>query len=191
MQAYREAEECPRPPPPSFLLCEKAKPPEILINFMKILLSGKKKVSERKDITSSIAQDYICYSVSNGQWKIARHLGLGTAVQYLTREVGTKLVSMLNCFGLCTSHARVHKLEITVCHIILQSTRLLPETVSADNNKFRYSIIFSISRSDRKHYNRATRVHKAVQLEAPERLLFERFVHTCPHNMLVNCLQRF
>ena len=32
--------------PPSFLLSEKAKPPEILINFVKILLAGNKKVSE-------------------------------------------------------------------------------------------------------------------------------------------------
>ena len=78
VQAYREAEEYPWPPLPSFLLRVKARPLEILINFVKILLSEKKKVSERKDRAS------ICYTVSNGQWKIARHLGLGTAVQHLT-----------------------------------------------------------------------------------------------------------
>ena len=84
IQAYQEAEECPWPPPTSFLQSEKAKPQEILINFMKILLAGEKKVSERKErIASSITQD-ICYSVSNGQWKVARHLALGTAVRHLT-----------------------------------------------------------------------------------------------------------
>ena len=49
MQAYREAEECLCPPLTSFLLSEKAKPPEILISFMKILLAGKKSLRTKRE----------------------------------------------------------------------------------------------------------------------------------------------
>ena len=45
-----------------------------------------------------------------------------------------ELVSMLNHFGHCISHTRVHELETAVCHNILQSTSLLPVSVSADSN---------------------------------------------------------
>ena len=76
--------------------------------------SQNKLLLSLRDRTSSITQDYICYTVSNGQWKIARHLGLCAAVQHL---IGSgELVSMLNCFGLCTSHASVNELQTAVCH---------------------------------------------------------------------------
>ena len=92
----------------------------------------KKKVSERKErIVSTSTQD-ICYSVSNGQWKMAKHLALGSAVKRLTET--TELVSMLNHFGHCIWHASILELETAVCHNNMQSTSLLPVSVSADSN---------------------------------------------------------
>ena len=117
--------------PPSFLLSEKAKPPEILINFVKILLAGKKKVSEQKAKIASTSTQDICYSVSNGQWKMAKHLTLGTAVRHLTESA--ELVSMLNHFGHCISHASILGMETAVYHNNMQSTSLLPVSVSADS----------------------------------------------------------
>ena len=97
---------------------------------MKILLAGKKKSQNGKRIASSITLD-ICYSVSNGQWKMARYLALGTAVRHLTGRA--QLVSVLNQFGHCISHASVLELETAVYHNNTQSTSLLPVSGSADS----------------------------------------------------------
>ena len=43
-----------------------------------------------------------------------------------------ELVSMLNDFGHCISHTSVLELETAVCHNNMQSTSLLPVSVSAD-----------------------------------------------------------
>ena len=63
---------------------------------------------------------------------MARHLALGTAVRHLTGSA--ELVSMLNHFGHCISHTSVLELETAVCRNILQSSNLLPVSVSADSN---------------------------------------------------------
>ena len=63
---------------------------------------------------------------------MAKHLALGSAVKRLTET--TELVSMLNHFGHCISHTSVLELETAECHNILQSTSLLPVSVSADSN---------------------------------------------------------
>ena len=63
---------------------------------------------------------------------MARHLALDTAVRHLTGNA--ELVSMLNHFGRCISYTSVLELETAECHNILQSTSLLPVSVSADSN---------------------------------------------------------
>ena len=62
---------------------------------------------------------------------MAKHLALRTAVRHLTESA--ELVSMLNHFGHCISHASVLELETAVYHNNTQSTSLLPESGSADS----------------------------------------------------------
>ena len=62
---------------------------------------------------------------------MAKHLALRTAVRHLTESA--ELVSMLNHFGHCISHASILELETAVCHNNMQSTSLLPVSVSADS----------------------------------------------------------
>ena len=62
---------------------------------------------------------------------MAEHLAFGTAVRHLTESA--ELASMLNHFGHCISHASIVELETAVCHNNMQSTSLLPVSVSADS----------------------------------------------------------
>ena len=62
---------------------------------------------------------------------MAKHLALRTAVRHLTESA--ELVSMLNHFGHCISHASVLELETAVYHNNTQSTSLLPVSGSADS----------------------------------------------------------
>ena len=63
---------------------------------------------------------------------MAKHLALGTAVRHLTESA--ELVSMLNHFGRCISYTSVLELETAECHNNMQSTSLLPVSVSADSD---------------------------------------------------------
>ena len=63
---------------------------------------------------------------------MARHLALGTAVRHLTESA--ELVSMLNHFGHCISHASIFELETAVYHNNMQNTSLVLVSVSADSN---------------------------------------------------------
>ena len=82
-QAYREAVEYPWLPLP-FLYCVKKQDLKSSSTSWKSSYLEKKSQNETREFILSLMT--ICYSVSNGQWKIARHLGLGrpTAVQHLT-----------------------------------------------------------------------------------------------------------
>ena len=68
IQTYREAEECPWPPPTSFLLSEKAKPPGIFINFMKILQAGKSQNEKKESLLLSLGISATLFQMVIGIW---------------------------------------------------------------------------------------------------------------------------
>ncbi|KAL8579435.1 hypothetical protein ACOMHN_026800 [Nucella lapillus] len=99
---------------------------------MKTVLSGKKAITEKKEVVaSSIAQD-MCYAVTNGTWKMPKHVLLGTAIRHLTGSA--EMISITNHFGHCISHSSVLELETDVCNSLLQSNSLLPATILKEDN---------------------------------------------------------
>ncbi|KAL8580465.1 hypothetical protein ACOMHN_001234 [Nucella lapillus] len=92
----------------------------------------KKAITEKKEVvSSSIAQD-MCYAVTNGTWKMPKHVLLGTAIRHLTGSA--EMISITNHFGHCISHSSVLELETDVCNSLLQSNSLLPATILKEDN---------------------------------------------------------
>ncbi|KAL8573826.1 hypothetical protein ACOMHN_019099 [Nucella lapillus] len=132
IDASRQSTHYPWPPSASFLLSDETKPPKSVLQFMKTVLSGKKAITEKKEVVaSSIAQD-MCYAVTNGTWKMPKHVLLGTAIRHLTGSA--EMISITNHFGHCISHSSVLELETDVCNSLLQSNSLLPATILKEDN---------------------------------------------------------
>ena len=113
----------PLPPSASFLLSELTKPPKSVLYFMKTVLSGKKAIMEKKDVVASS----ICYAVTNGTWKIPKHVLLGMAIRHLTGNA--EMISI-------TNHVAIVCLTAVSwsCNSLLQSNSLLPTKISKEDN---------------------------------------------------------
>ena len=100
---------------------------------MKTVLSESKSITEKKQrIAFSAAQD-ISYAVTNGCWKMPKHVVLGTAIHHLIGSA--EVISILNHFGHCILYCSVLELETTICLNLLQIATLLPSMIMKDNNQ--------------------------------------------------------
>ena len=85
-------------------------PPE-LTRFLEYVISGSNTAdcSEHvKRIILSIDQD-ICRGVSNGKWKMLKHVLLASTIRHLYR--GKKLMIIINWLGHCDSYNYICELE--------------------------------------------------------------------------------
>ena len=115
VQAYWKAEECLWPPLPSFLLSEEAKPPVILINFMKILLARKESLRTKRENRFYYHPGYLllCF-----KWSV--EYGQASCPWYRYPIIHRKCAinEHAESCGYCISHTCVLELETAVCHNI-------------------------------------------------------------------------
>lgn len=128
------------PWPPTATQCQDNKPPSFLLTFLSFLLCGKqnKCISAKSErIIQSYAQD-ICYAISQGEWKMAKHVLLGMTLRHMTGSA--QLITLLNRLGHCQSYSQVMELETAVCNQIISTESLLPMTISSSlNNVLHFS----------------------------------------------------
>ena len=102
-----------------------AQPPDLLLRFFKVLLTGQEnKVSEKVQREISLAQD-VLYCASNGRIKTAKHLCLGLGMKSLTGS--RKVVEILNRFGHAVSYNVVEGIETEAASSIAFKEKVVPD----------------------------------------------------------------
>lgn len=98
--------------------------PSSLSYFLKYIFSGKVKDTsiQVNRLVSSIGQD-ICRVVTNGDWKLPKHILLGMTIRHLYRS--KQLTTLLNRLGHCESHSFSAELETSIAKALDQSSSLL------------------------------------------------------------------
>ena len=98
--------------------------PSSLSHFLKFIFSGKVKDTSTQvnRLVSSIGQD-ICRVVTNGEWKLPKHIILCMTVRHLYRS--KQLTTLLNRLGHCESHAFSAELETSIAKAVEQTSSLL------------------------------------------------------------------
>ena len=115
-------------PPTANDIDEKDCIPEELDRFIKYVLAGKvDETSVQTDrLVSSIGQD-ICRAVTNGEWKLPKHILLTMALRHLYRS--KQLTTLLNRFGHCESHAFSIELETAIANALEKTSSLLTSQI--------------------------------------------------------------
>ena len=87
--------------------------PSSMSYFLKYIFSGKVNDTSTQvnRLVSSIGQD-ICRVVTNGEWKLPKHILLCMTVRHLYRS--KQLTTLLNRLGHCESHAFSAELETSI-----------------------------------------------------------------------------
>ena len=107
-----------------------------LAQFLSLVISGDeesgKKCVKTMRIVQSIGQD-ICRAVTNGEWKLPKHILLSTTVRHLYRS--RKLTTILNRLGHCESYDFTLELETAIAQAIDEcSTFLTPNILTGEAN---------------------------------------------------------
>lgn len=134
LDAKKSAYVTPWPPTATQLLSPENKPPAFLQDFLSHLIGGKQheKISGKfQRIVDSCAQD-ICYAITKGEWKMAKHVLLGMTLRHMTGSA--ELITLLNRLGHCQSYSQVMELDTALCNQLISVESLLPTTVSVNNN---------------------------------------------------------
>ena len=127
-KAYKNADDLPWPPKSDDLDLSSESLPAPLQRFMRIMLTGQDKTpSERAErILSSIGQD-LCRAVTNGQWKLSKHVLLCVSLRHLFRSA--QLVTILNRLGHCENTSFYSELEHAMLATIEETSSLLTDEV--------------------------------------------------------------
>ena len=96
-----ESEPMPWPPSAAWLLSGERRPPEILLTFLISIITGKPIKHANASTRSqryalSVAED-LCYTATNGDWIMPKHLTLPMTVRHLTGNA--EVVTILNRYG--------------------------------------------------------------------------------------------
>lgn len=130
--AFLESDDMPWPPSASFLQSEEISPPGILKHFLAYLVSGKsieQAFAMSETFINSCSQD-ICYAITQGQWKMPKHVLLGMTLRHLTGSA--EIVTIINHFGHCQSYSQILELETAMCNSISSSGNVLPATIDVN-----------------------------------------------------------
>lgn len=133
-QTYENSPTMPWPPSAEFLASDETKAPNLLCEFLSYVTSGKPlnvANDKVKRTVNSYAQD-LCYSITNGKWKMSKHLSLGMTIRHLTGSA--ELVTLLNRYGHCVSYSHLLELETAMCNKIKCNDQLLPSNISTTGN---------------------------------------------------------
>ena len=119
-------------PPPGHMLRDQTPPPQHLMKFMQLLLSGEKHLSDQKQrVATSLSHD-IMYAITNGQWMTCKHIMLGVSLWYLKGQV--EVITLLNRFGHCVSYTRVLEIMTAVYLRVKEHIGPLPPHIVTHNN---------------------------------------------------------
>lgn len=136
LKAHRECTELPWPPTADDMKLNAANLlPADLIRFLSLLISGKEEneTSEKvKRTVSSIGQD-LCRAVSEGTWKLPKHVLLCMTVRHLFRS--KQLTTILNRLGHSESYDFGLEMETALAKALDEvSTHLTPQIVKGEGN---------------------------------------------------------
>lgn len=136
LRAFRESKDLPWPPiaDDMELSSEKLLPPD-LVRFLSMVMAGKEDVetSEKmKRLVFSIGQD-LCRAVSEGKWKLPKHVLLCVTVRHLFRS--KQLTMILHRLGHSESYDFGLELETALAKALDEvSTYLTPQIVTGEGN---------------------------------------------------------
>ena len=128
-----ESQPMPWPPSANFLQSDTISPPQILLDFLDQVVTGKKQhdpCGRTRRIVKSFAED-ICYAASRGQWMMPKHLLLGMTLRHLTGSA--EIISLIHRFGHCASYTSLLELETAMCKSAERDT-VLPKTIDPERN---------------------------------------------------------
>jgi hypothetical protein len=133
---YHNSPEMPWPPSASYLNSDAMKPPEVLTDFITMVITGKNRSSQktnRTQVTSeSIAED-LCSAATRSRWKLPKHLLLAMSLRHLTGSA--QIITMINRYGHCRSYSQIMEVETAMAQQIQQEYTLLPCNISTTGNK--------------------------------------------------------
>jgi hypothetical protein len=136
LKAFRESKDLPWPPTTDDMeLCsENLLPPE-LIRFLTMVMTGEEdvEISEKFErLVFSIGQD-LCRAVSEGRWKLPKHMLLCMTVRHLFRS--KQLTNILHRLGHSESYNFAIELETDLAKALDEvSTFLTPQIVVGEGN---------------------------------------------------------
>ena len=109
--------------------------PEELGRFMNLVIAARESTTEddkTQRLVFSIGQD-ICRAVTNGQWKLPKHILLCNTIRHLYRS--KKLTTILNRLGHCESYSFGEELETAMAEAIDEvTTYLTPQILTGSDN---------------------------------------------------------
>ena len=128
-KAFSESKELPWPPPASTLEVTDDVIPSPMKRFLSLVISGIPTVtSDRTErIIFSIGQD-ICRAVTNGEWKLPKHILLCMTLRHLYRS--KQLVTLLNRLGHCDNYLFSVELETAVAEALERTSSLLTPRIA-------------------------------------------------------------
>ena len=136
-KAFKESADLPWPPTADEVgnRATEELPDELKV-FLNLVMSGCDAQVENCERTHrlvySIGQD-ICRGVTNGQWKLSKHMLLCTTIRHLYRS--RQLTTILNRLGHCESYDFGLELETSIAKALEdKSTHLTPQIVCGEGN---------------------------------------------------------
>ena len=123
---FKEAEQLRWPPTARYLEDLEDMTPPDLHRFLKMLLRGPQEDEPSAKVSrliSSIGQD-VCRAVTNGHWKLPKHIMLCMALRHMFRSA--ELTTLLNRFGHSESYSFSLELETALAQMLQHSAALLP-----------------------------------------------------------------
>ncbi|KAK3084587.1 hypothetical protein FSP39_015968 [Pinctada imbricata] len=129
-RAYEQASNNPEwPPDVRNLTVEEGVIPGVLKDFLDSLLvsSYSTATSRSERIVFSIGQD-ICRAVTNGEWKLPKHILLCVTFRHLFRS--KQLLAILNRLGHCENATFASELEVAISEAVEAASSLLTSKIA-------------------------------------------------------------
>ena len=116
------------PPDTQELIVEEGVIPSVLQRFLSLVLSntGAVRTARAERILLSIGQN-ICRAVTNGEWKLPKHILLCATLRHLFRS--TQVVTMLNRLGHCENNTFASELEAAIDTSLQNASSLLTNQI--------------------------------------------------------------
>jgi hypothetical protein len=128
MDAFENAGELKWPPTADQLDNLDEILPTPLTSFLQYVISGNvnQTSTQTNRIVKSIGQD-ICRAVTNGEWKLPKHIAICMALRHLYRS--KQLTTIINRFGHCESYSFSLELETALAQALEQTSTMLSRQI--------------------------------------------------------------
>ena len=136
--AIKQSHTCasPLPWPPSVDDLLNSSLPDILLDFISCVISGKtfgNATEKTCRLAKSVSSD-ICYAGTRGQWITSKHISLGVSLHHVTGSAD--VVAMLNRYGHCISYTKLLEVETAAAHHVVRLDNVLPTSIVPDGSVF-------------------------------------------------------